>query len=66
MTKAADYMMELINYGGIQVPRGYVMQLLIDVAKAAGYKKPRLMADRWMQGHDLRAAIMERMTEGVR
>jgi hypothetical protein len=57
---AAGYMMELIEYGGQMVPRGYVYQLLLDVAKSWNYPKPRMLADRWMQGYELRRQIMER------
>lgn len=50
---ASEYMSELINYGGRMLPRGYVYQLLINLAKAQGHTKPQLMADRWMQGYEL-------------
>lgn len=52
---AVEYMSELINYGGTLVPRGYAYQLLLKVAKAQGHDRPQLMADRWMQGYDLKA-----------
>lgn len=52
-TTAPEYMSELINYGGTMVPRGYVYTLLLNVAKAQGHDNPRILADRWMQGHDL-------------
>lgn len=51
---APEYMMELIQYGGIHVPRGYAYQKLIAVAEAQGHSNPRVPADRWMQGYDLR------------
>lgn len=54
---APGYMMELIKYGGDEVPRGYVYQLLINLAKAQGHEKPKLLADRWMRGYDLRAKL---------
>lgn len=50
---APEYMSELINYGGTIVPRGYAYQLLVKLATAQGHEKPRLLADRWMQGYDL-------------
>lgn len=56
-TTAPDYMQELISYGGKMVPRGYVYQLLINVAKAQGHANPRVLADRWMQGYDLRKKL---------
>lgn len=52
---APEYMMELIQYGDVQVPRGYAYQKLIAVAVAQGHSNPRVLADRWMQGYDLRA-----------
>jgi hypothetical protein len=56
---ASDYMSEIINYGGTMVPRGYAYQKLVNLAVAQGRKKPKLMADRWMQGYDLRQKQME-------
>ena len=60
--KAAEYMMELVNYGGTMVPRGYAYQLLLDFARAQGFepRKQRLLADRWMQGYDTSQRIKER------
>lgn len=54
-TVAADYMQELINYGGTMVPRGYAYQLLLNVAKAQGHPESqwRVLADRWIQGYEL-------------
>ena len=54
-TTAPEYMMELIQYGDVQVPRGFAYQKLISVAEAQGHSNPRVLADRWMQGYDLRA-----------
>lgn len=58
---APEYMMDVINYGGVLVPRGYAYQLLIDFAKAQGHSKreSRVLADRWMQGYDLRQQMSE-------
>jgi len=58
---APEYMSELVNYGRTMVPRGYAYQLLIDFAIAQGYgkAKARLLADRWMQGYDLRRKLID-------
>lgn len=59
---APEYMMDLISYGGQMVPRGYVYELLREVALSHGHQKAQAnaLADRWMQGHDLREAIKAR------
>lgn len=54
---APEYMSELINYGGTLVPRGYVYQLLIDLATKQGHAHPRVLADRWIEGYDLRQQL---------
>lgn len=66
MTHAADYMQELIEYGGKMVPRGYVYQLLWNIAKAQGNTNPKILADRWMQGHDLRKSLQNDPTHPLR
>ena len=53
-------MSELIDYGGVQVPRGYAYQKLVEIARAQGHDNPRVLADRWMQGYDLLQRIKER------
>ena len=52
-------MMELIPYGADVVPRGIAYQKLINVAKAQGHddRQAKAMADRWMQGYDLRLKL---------
>lgn len=51
---AVEYMSELIDYGGTMIPRADAYQLLVKVAIAQGHDNPRVLADRWMQGYDLR------------
>ena len=54
-----SYLSELIPYGGIMVPRGYAYQKLLTIAQAQGHsaKESRILADRWMQGYELRIAL---------
>lgn len=54
---AVEYMSELINYGGTMVPRGWAYMKLVEVAKTQGHDSPERLADRWMQGYDLRCKL---------
>ena len=55
----ADYLAELVSYGGELLPRGLVMADLERIAREQGHPDPRASAARAMQGLELRRRLDE-------
>lgn len=49
----AEYMNDIVNYGGIRMPRHQMIAHLTKTAKATGRPDWRILVDRYLQGHEL-------------
>jgi hypothetical protein len=49
----AEYMNEIVNYGGIRMPRHQMIAHLTHTAKATGCSDWHILVDRYLQGHEL-------------
>jgi len=50
-----------VNYGGIRMSRGEMIEQLIETAKSTGRSDWRVLVDRYLQGH---AMMAERRMHG--
>lgn len=49
----ADYLNEIVIYGGIRMPRHQMIAHLTKTAKATGRANWSILVDRYLQGHEL-------------
>ena len=52
-TLVAEYLNDLVSYGGIRRPRHQMLAHLTQTAKATGRPDWRILVDRYLQGHEL-------------
>ena len=52
-TLVAEYLNEIVSYGGIRMPRYQMIAHLTKTAKATGRPDWRILVDRYLQGHEL-------------
>ena len=52
-TLVAEYLNDIVSYGGIRMPRHQMLAHLTQTAKATGRPDWRILVDRYLQGHEL-------------